>query len=172
MPAEPDDDVRDPTLRRAIAELRTPVTLDADLDRRALAEIRAGRPSAPWPIRLAWLGGALAAGIALVLLARAPAPPAATPASFAAAETRPVRLQLAAPASRVAVVGDFNDWDPAATPLRRAGDGATWTVELHLKPGRYHYTFLIDGRRWASDPAEPRAAESDFGAPMSVLTVS
>jgi hypothetical protein len=45
-------------------------------------------------------------------------------------------------------------------------------VELHLKPGRYHYTFLIDGRRWVSDPAEPRAAESDFGAPMSVLTVS
>ena len=52
------------------------------------------------------------------------------------------------------------------------GDGGAWTVELHLKPGRYHYSFLIDGRRWASDPAEPRVVESDFGAPMSVLTVS
>jgi 1,4-alpha-glucan branching enzyme len=83
-----------------------------------------------------------------------------------------VLLRLAAPASRVAVVGDFNDWDPAATPLRRTDDGAIWTVELHLKPGRYHYTFLIDGRRWAGDPAGPRAVESDFGAPVSVLTVS
>jgi 1,4-alpha-glucan branching enzyme len=84
-----------------------------------------------------------------------------------------VLIRLAAPASsRVSVVGDFNDWDPAATPLRPAGDGGTWMVELHLKPGRYHYTFLIDGRRWVSDPSEPRAAESDFGAPMSVLTVS
>jgi 1,4-alpha-glucan branching enzyme len=70
------------------------------------------------------------------------------------------------------VVGDFNDWDPAATPLRPVGDGGTWIVELRLKPGRYHYTFLIDGRRWARDPSEPPAAESDFGAPVSVLTVS
>ena len=70
------------------------------------------------------------------------------------------------------MVGDFNDWDPAATPLRRTDDGETWTVELHLKPGRYHYTFLIDGRRWAGDPAGARAVESDFGAPVSVLTVS
>jgi 1,4-alpha-glucan branching enzyme len=91
----------------------------------------------------------------------------------APANARPVRLRLAAPtSSRVAVVGDFNNWDPAATPLRPAGDGDTWVVELRLKPGRYHYTFLIDGRRWARDPSEPPAAESDFGAPMSVLTVS
>jgi hypothetical protein len=114
-----------------------------------------------------WLGGAIAAGIGLVLLSRVPVPP---PPIVATAETRPVLLRLAAPASRVSVVGDFNDWDPAATPLRR--NGSTWSVELHLKPGRYHYIFLIDGRRWASDPAEPPVIESDFGAPTSVLTVS
>ena len=91
----------------------------------------------------------------------------------AAADTRPVYLRLDAPASsRVAVVGDFNDWDPAATPLRPTGERGTWVVELRLKPGRYHYTFLIDGRRWERDPSEAPAAESDFGAPVSVLTVS
>ena len=165
MPAEPDDEIRDPALRRAIAELRRPVSLDAEVERRALARIRAaGSPAR----RLAWLGGALAAGLAFLLLARAPEP--RTPRTASA--TRPVLLRLAAPASRVAVVGDFNDWDPAATPLRRTDDGATWTVELHLKPGRYHYTFLIDGRRWSGDPAGARAVESDFGAPVSVLTVS
>ena len=166
MAAEPDE-LRDPTLRRAVAELRAPVALDAEVDRRALAEIRAGRPTLSYRV---WLAGAVAAGIAVVLLARVPSPPAPTRPIPVAADTRPVLLRLAAPASRVSVVGDFNDWDPAATPLRR--DGGTWTVQLHLRPGRYHYTFLIDGRRWASDPAEPRAAESDFGAPMSVLTVS
>jgi hypothetical protein len=171
MPAEPDDELPDPTLRRAIAELRKPVALDADVDRRALGRIRAGRHASPGASRVLWLGGALAAGIALLLFTRGPAP-STTAGPMEPPPTRPVLLRLAAPASRVAVVGDFNDWDPAATPLRRGGDGATWTVELHLKPGRYHYTFLIDGRRWASDPAEPRAAESDFGAPMSVLTVS
>jgi hypothetical protein len=168
MAVEPDDELRDPTLRRAVAELRTPVALDAEVDRRALAEIRGVRPAGTG--RRYWLWGALAAGLAGVLLGRTPSPsPPALPTS-GPTETRPVLLRLAAPASRVSVVGDFNDWDPAATPLRR--DGGTWTVQLHLKPGRYHYTFLIDGRRWARDPAEPRAAESDFGAPMSVLTVS
>jgi Glycogen recognition site of AMP-activated protein kinase len=169
MALEPDDELRDPTLRRVVAELRKPLALDAETERRALAEIRsAGRRRVPG-LRL-WLGAAMAAAIALVLLTRAPFSSAPADQTRTVAETRPVRLRLAAPASRVSVVGDFNDWDPAATPLRR--DGGTWTVELHLKPGRYHYTFLIDGRRWASDPGEPRAAESDFGAPMSVLTVS
>jgi 1,4-alpha-glucan branching enzyme len=84
-----------------------------------------------------------------------------------------VRLKLVAPASsRVVVVGDFNNWDPAATPLRSNGREGVWTVELRLKPGRYHYTFLVDGRKWVRDPAEPPAPESDFGAPTSVLTVS
>lgn len=167
MAPEPDDEIRDPTLRRAIAELRRPVALDAEVERGALARIRAGRGPVQRPARLAWLGAALAAGIAFLLLARPPRPPGPTIPG-----TRPVLIRLAAPASRVAVVGDFNDWDPAATPLRRGVDGATWTVELHLKPGRYHYTFLIDGRRWANDPSGPRAVESDFGAPVSVLTVS
>jgi AMP-activated protein kinase-like protein len=167
MPAERDDEIRDPALRRALAELRQPVALDPEVERGALRRIQAG-VSTRHPVRLAWLGAALAAGLACLLLAR-PWAPTHTPTVSA---TRPVLLRLAAPASRVAVVGDFNDWDPAATPLRRTADGATWTVELHLKPGRYHYTFLIDGRRWAGDPAGPRAVESDFGAPVSVLTVS
>ena len=168
MGAESDDEIRDPVLQRAIAELRRPVTLDAEVGRGAMAQIRAGAGSARRPRPLVWLGGALAAGIAFLLVARSPGPTRPPTVSG----TRPVLLRLAAPASRVAVVGDFNDWDPAATPLRRGGDGATWTVELHLKPGRYHYTFLIDGRRWTSDPTGARAIESDFGAPVSVLTVS
>ncbi|MFL5518083.1 MAG: glycoside hydrolase family 13 [Gemmatimonadales bacterium] len=167
MPAERDDEIRDPTLRRAVAELRQPLVLDPEVERGALSRIQAGG-SARRRVRLGWLGAALAAGIACLLLARSSAP--IHPPTVSA--TRPVLLRLAAPASRVAVVGDFNDWDPAATPLRRTDDGAIWTVELHLKPGRYHYTFLIDGRRWAGDPAGPRAVESDFGAPVSVLTVS
>jgi len=178
MPADHDDETRDDTLRQAIAELRRPVALDPALEGRALARIRAGAPTHRIGSRrgLLWLGGALAAGIALALLVRpptgSPARPGPTLATAGTQPTRAVLIRLAAPASsRVTVVGDFNDWDPAATPLRPVGDSGTWTVELHLKPGRYHYTFLIDGRRWASDPSGAPAAESDFGAPMSVLTV-
>jgi hypothetical protein len=182
MPAEHDDRLDDEMLQRVVAELRRPVGLDPAVDRRALDEIRS--EAAGWPASRhgyrwgAWLaGGAIAAGLILAVLPRsgprepaialAPAPPTAE------ASGRPIYLRLAAPASsRVAVVGDFNAWDPAATPLRPAGNDGIWVVELRLKPGRYHYTFLIDGRRWERDPSEPPAAESDFGAPVSVLTVS
>jgi len=176
MPAEPEDELQDELLRRVVAELRRPVRLDPAVDVRALQAIRAeaGRAAGHRRRPALLAGAALAAGILLAVLLRPGAPPAAPAVAARAADaTRPVSLRLAAPASsRVAVVGDFNDWDPAATPLRRTDDGATWTVELHLKPGRYHYTFLIDGRRWSGDPAGARAVESDFGAPVSVLTVS
>ena len=180
MPAERDHTADDEVLQQVIAELRRPVRLDPSLDQRVLAQIRAEGPVHPVPVAIprwgAWLAGAaIAAGLLLTVLQTAPpsTAPDALELAAAPADSRPVRLRLAAPASsRVAVVGDFNDWDPAATPLRPSGDGDTWVVELRLRPGRYHYTFLIDGRRWARDPSEPPAAESDFGAPVSVLTVS
>jgi Carbohydrate-binding module 48 (Isoamylase N-terminal domain) len=183
MSAEHDDALDDEVLRQVVGELRKPVRLDPSLDRRALDQIRAEshRMAVPasrrWGV---WIGGAAVAAGVLLAVALPDRETTPEPASAVAlehaplpADARAVHLRLAAPASsRVAVVGDFNDWDPAATPLRPAGDGGTWIVELRLKPGRYHYTFLIDGRRWARDPDSPPAAESDFGAPVSVLTVS
>ncbi len=184
MPADRDDDrVHDELLQRLISELRHPVRLDPAVDQRALDRIRAestGWPASPGGHRWgAWIAGvAIAAGLLLTVVLRTKSEPASLGSSAgvdalaASADARPVYLRLDAPASsRVAVVGDFNDWDPAATPLRPAGTGGMWVVELRLKPGRYHYTFLIDGRRWERDPREPPAAESDFGAPVSVLTV-
>ena len=180
MSADHDRDPEDELLRRVVAELRRPVPLDPAVDLRAMRAIRE-TPPARAGVRRApiWAAGALAAGLLLTVLLRTgggdpvSAPVGARAPGAPAESTRPVHLRLAAPASsRVAVVGDFNDWDPTATPLRPTGERGVWTVELRLKPGRYHYTFLIDGRRFEGDPSEPRAPESDFGAPVSVLTVS
>jgi hypothetical protein len=160
------DESPDERLQQVIAALRRPVSLDPQLDERVLRQLRADAARAPAPRRALprWASGVagalLAAGLLFTVLARGPA------------TTRPIELRLSAPASHVVVVGDFNDWDPAATPLRPGNEGGTWTVELRLPPGRYRYTFLVDGRRWVPDPVEPRAADDDFGAPTSVLTVS
>ena len=173
MPVEPTAPNGDDLLRRVVDELRRPIRLDSSLDARALEQIRRLGPPPPerslWRVR--WIAGlaaaALAAGLLLTVLQRS----ASTLPELRAA--RAVQLKLVAPASsRVVVVGDFNNWDPAATPLRSSGRPGVWTVELRLKPGRYHYTFLLDGREWVRDPSEPPAPESDFGAPTSVLTVS
>ncbi|HWB41139.1 MAG TPA: isoamylase early set domain-containing protein [Gemmatimonadales bacterium] len=186
MPAERDDRIEDEVLRRVVAELRRPVRLDPTVDQRALDQIRteaSGWQASPHGHRWgAWIAGAaIAAGLLVAVVFRpeeksrtpATAPTVGSaPATVPAPEARPVYLKLDAPASsHVAVVGDFNDWDPAATPLHLVDQGGTWMVELRLKPGRYHYTFLIDGRRWQRDPSEPPAPGSDFGAPVSVLTV-
>jgi hypothetical protein len=84
-----------------------------------------------------------------------------------------VQFELAAPgAARVALVGDFNDWDRAATPMRRDRSGDRWTVTLPVSAGRHVYAFVVDGERWVGDPLAPRAPEDGFGAPGSVVVVS
>jgi hypothetical protein len=86
---------------------------------------------------------------------------------------RYVQFVLVAPsASRVSLVGDFNDWNPAAAPLRPTRtSGGVWTISVPLSIGRHQYAFIVDGTRWMTDPAAPTAVEDDFGVPNSVVTV-
>jgi 1,4-alpha-glucan branching enzyme len=79
---------------------------------------------------------------------------------------------VAPDAKSVSVVGDFNDWKLDATPLTAARDRrGVWTVAVPLPPGRYTYTFVVDGETWVADPSAPPALEDDFGTPKSVVTV-
>ena len=100
--------------------------------------------------------------------------PTAQPVS-SGATTEPrevVHFELSAPrASRVALVGSFNEWNPVATPLSRDKATGKWVVSLRLPPGRHVYAFVVDGDVTA-DPAAPRAADDDFGSTNSVVLVS
>jgi hypothetical protein len=92
-------------------------------------------------------------------------------ATRAAIERTAVRFTLEAPgAGKVFLVGDFNGWNPAAIPLRRSADGRTWEVEVPLAPGRYAYSFIVDGAL-ATDPSAPQARDDDFGSVNSVVMV-
>lgn len=82
-----------------------------------------------------------------------------------------VRLVLLQPGARsVSVAGDFNGWDPARTKLERS-DGGMWTATIPLKPGRYQYMFVIDGKQWIADPLATEEAADGFGAQNAVLDV-
>lgn len=86
--------------------------------------------------------------------------------------TQMVRFVFLAPnAHTVAVAGDFNNWSVGHTMMRRVSPSGLWTVDVPLRPGRYTYTFVVDGTRWLADPAAPREIGDDFGAPSSVLAV-
>lgn len=146
----------------------------------------------PFTFRITPLGGLLAAaGIAAVTVIGTMAMGVASggvdpvaPAPFTAGRDLPVVEPVAnagaqhvvfafvAPAaSNVSLVGEFNDWDTGATPLTLVDSRGVWSVTLPLRPGRYLYMFVVDGTRWAPDPAAPVAPDDGFGVPNSVVTV-
>lgn len=177
-------------LEQIARPLREPVEMSAGFEARVMGAVRKREDASvlawivrPRVLRLSPLAGlAAAAGIALAVLTldRAGSERAATQvaatlpaAPTAAVDTiKLVQFMLVAPEARtVSVVGDFNDWDPAATPLREAADAGVWTITVPLTAGRHQYVFMVDGNRWTPDPAAPTAVEDDFGMPNSVITV-
>lgn len=56
-------------------------------------------------------------------------------------------------AKHVYLVGDFNNWDVTATPMKRDEKG-TFYIDVSLSPGRHEYKFYVDGQ-WIADPYNP-----------------
>ncbi|MEX2178235.1 MAG: isoamylase early set domain-containing protein [Gemmatimonadaceae bacterium] len=142
----------------------------------APASTSAATPARPWWSMHPVL--AVAAGLFCMLIGAAAAlgvRPAADSggAAASAADGAPVnvRFTFTAPAAtNVVLVGDFNGWSASTHQLRRAADGRTWEVQVPLMPGRYAYSFVVDGA-FVLDPAAPRAADDDFGSPNSIVMV-
>lgn len=66
-------------------------------------------------------------------------------------------------ATRVAVVGDFNDWNVYAHPMKKLKNG-DFTVTLELEPGReYAFRYLVDEVRWENDWDADKYVKSPFG---------
>jgi len=54
-------------------------------------------------------------------------------------------------AKSVCVVGDFNNWDNKATPMKSLKNGAH-TATVAVEPNQeYHFKYLIDGTTWEND---------------------
>jgi 1,4-alpha-glucan branching enzyme len=69
------------------------------------------------------------------------------------------------------VIGSFNQWSPNGYALRRDDRTGRWVLEAPLPPGRYEYSFLIDGRRTRPDPNAAITTDDGFGNRNSVLYV-
>lgn len=75
------------------------------------------------------------------------------------------------PGERVSVVGDFNDWDPAAAPLRKRNGHLS--TALTLEPGRrYRFRYLTDQGQWFNDHAADDYEHNQFGGQDSVLDLT
>lgn len=172
------DDMRDgelpASLARSVTALRDEVPVRAGWRAELLARIEreGGEHRRVWamtpPLAIAAGLTLLVAGAAVGRFSRLePAAPVVATQSMATVPAT-IRFVYVAPgAGKVSVVGDFNQWNPEAMPLRRLGDG-TWIVDVPLSPGRYAYAFVVDGKVEV-DPAAPRAS-GEFGE-NSVLMV-
>jgi hypothetical protein len=186
----------DPASKRKLMELVREAPLPAVVAQparltpnrsRALATIRRMRGDAPRAASASTL--ATAAGIALVVLVGmqdrvdtgAPRSRRAvvigdSVASVASAirdTLRIVQFMLTAPAaSRVALTGDFNGWDPRQIEMTRDSRDGRWAVTLALAPGRHSYAYVVDDTQWVRDPLGTAAEPNDLAPPRSVITVT
>ena|SRR6266567_1449676 len=89
----------------------------------------------------------------------------------AAKMLKPINFYCSAPnAQMVALIGDFNGWDPAAHPMQRRVDG-WWFLQIPLTHGYHQYLFLVDGKP-ALDPHATGASRNERYSRASLIAVS
>lgn len=187
---------QDPYIEWIAGELRRPVSVGAAARARVMAAVReeplpiAPRTSWRWLLRARTVRFSPIAGVALaaglvgigVLLGGAGnradhrtggelARVAPGPQQLPVTDTVIKFVFVAPQATRVSIVGDFNQWDAAATPMQRTPTGGTWSVTVPLNTGRHVYAFVINGTQWVADPSAPLAPADGLGVPNSVLLV-
>jgi 1,4-alpha-glucan branching enzyme len=98
--------------------------------------------------------------------------PAASPSGYSANRAlHHVSFFCDAPgASNVCLVGDFNRWDTAATPMLRTPDGR-WMAGLELPHGHHRYLFVADGKP-TLDPNATGIVRNERNERVSLIAVS
>lgn len=72
-------------------------------------------------------------------------------------------------AREVNLVGDFNEWDPSAIPMK-GFRGKAFKVDLELQPGTtYQFRYLVNGEYWLNDENADAYAPSGYGEDNGVL---
>jgi chromosome partitioning protein len=70
----------------------------------------------------------------------------------------------------VQVAGDFNNWQPEKTPMRKVKTNGLWQVILPLAVGTYRYRLVVDGQ-WIQDPHNKDTEPNPYGELNSVLHI-
>ena len=73
-------------------------------------------------------------------------------------------------AKKVLIAGDFNNWSPMSTPMINRGRPGEFWMCLPLRPGRYRYRFVVDGK-WMTDPNNSYVEVNQFGELNNVIEV-
>jgi len=78
-------------------------------------------------------------------------------------------LPNAIEAHSAAVVGEFNNWDKAASPMEQAKDGS-WQAQIKLEAGKeYQFRYLVNESEWHNDWDADRYVMHPYGGENSVV---
>ena len=82
-----------------------------------------------------------------------------------------VTFSLPVEEGAVSVAGDFNDWDPSATPLRKRGDSRSASVSLDA--GRcYSFRYVDKDGRWFNDGLADGFEGNEFGESNCIIDLT
>jgi hypothetical protein len=195
------DEERDEVIERVARALKPLPPMNARAAARILTVVRARAAHAPspWARALDWMrqptlsaasaGMLAAAALAIGFVSRGAIAPAdqagladtqrtvtapLIPASNAPEMVKAIPVPItfdAAGATNVSIVGDFNNWNSAAAPLKRFGANGPWTTTVTVTPGRHLYAFMVDGKL-VVDPRAPSTRDLDYGGEASVMMVN
>lgn len=85
-------------------------------------------------------------------------------------KTRQTTFRISLPdAESVSLLGDFNNWDKDAHPMKKNKKGE-WRVAMKLEEGVYQFRYLVDGEVWRNDDDVP-IVQNAFGTDNSVATI-
>lgn len=74
-------------------------------------------------------------------------------------------------AEKVALVGEFNEWNEFATPMKPLKDGRFKAVVELPVDRRYQFRYLINNSQWDNEWAADRYIPNPFGGDNSVVEV-
>jgi hypothetical protein len=58
----------------------------------------------------------------------------------------------------VYLAGEFNEWKPTGLKMDGPDPDGRFSKRLELSAGRYEYKFVLEGKKWRHDPANPQQA--------------
>ena len=73
-------------------------------------------------------------------------------------------------AEEVTLVGDFNEWDEEATPMKKMKDGRFKVVLPLEKDNEFQFRYLVNGAEWHNDWEADKYVPNPFLGDNSVVT--
>jgi 1,4-alpha-glucan branching enzyme len=75
-------------------------------------------------------------------------------------------------ADHIALIGEFNEWDPGSHLLQQTNLDTDWHITLEMERGHsYRFRYLVDGEHWMDDDQADGYVLNSLGGVDSVIYI-